>query len=93
MIHNYYYLACIYEKIVQKKIINIYSILFLFSALLIHYRQGLLALSNKITARNAAIAKANIEPVYDLLDPKNLPFNSEDWAKPKLAMCFLLFVV
>jgi len=41
-----------------------------------NFRWTLITLSNKITARNNAIKAANIEPVFDLLNPKNLPFNS-----------------
>lgn len=39
------------------------------------FRSSLIDLSNKITARNIKVKAAGIEPVFTLLDPKNLPFN------------------
>ena len=44
---------------------------------LTQFREALLKISNQISARNQAISSANIEPIYDVLDPRNLPFNSE----------------
>ena len=44
---------------------------------LTQFRAALLKISNQISARNQAISSANIEPVYDILDPRNLPFDSE----------------
>ena len=43
---------------------------------LTNFRWNLITLSNSIASRNNAIKAANVEPVYELLDPRNLPFNS-----------------
>jgi hypothetical protein len=40
------------------------------------FRKALLELSQKISERNEKIKEEGIIPVFDYLDPKNLPFSS-----------------